>query len=351
MTENQLSTAAPVGGETEHQPQPHEAPGQPGTSETASRPVDPPSTADTESDSADVPRSSAEQAYTDSRFQPMNPRMAELPLGGPFAQQPDSSVLQTADKNEDHTPSDHAKVSRPANELSDVERHSKGTKRQLEELRENMQRQLVSRAQIPAPSSSRQATRNPRHVDLMEDVFSASQRQQEEPSNSPSPVSPYNEDVLERNMIMSLLDIVHRFLDAIQDAQEIFEENDAAHYASYERLRKKHETIQNFWRCFVAESTITFTRRSLDELQLLCNDIEHVYTNMVTPRPASSRYANIMADCRARAKWVAEEARALQQILAEYIVAKEEIGVPRAPGPNDSEPKVSTVSLLFVSTV
>lgn len=58
-----------------------------------------------------------------------------------------------------------------------------------------------------------------------------------------------------------------------------------------------------------------------------------------------------MADCRARAKWVAEEARALQQILAEYIVAKEEIGVPRAPGPNDSEPKVSTVSLLFVSTV
>ena len=150
---------------------------------------------------------------------------------------------------ENHPPSAHTKVARPANDPSEVERHFQRIERQLEELHENMQKRPVSRAQIPARSSSRQATRNPRHVDLMDAVFSASQRQQPEPSDSPSPVSPYNEDVAERNMTRFLQQpprkrsLYTRFMSALY--QDDGADKNAAKNKDHARSRSRSTTMRS----------------------------------------------------------------------------------------------------------
>lgn len=151
---------------------------------------------------------------------------------------------------ENHAPSAHAKVAQPANGLSDVDRHFERIERQLEELHENMQKRPVSRAQTPARSSSRQATRNRRHVDLLEAVFSASQRQQAaEPSDSPSPVSPYNEDVAERNMTRFLQqpprkrNLYTRFMSALY--QDDVTDKNAAKNKDDARPRSRSTTLRS----------------------------------------------------------------------------------------------------------
>ena len=123
------------------------------------------------------------------------------------------------------SPQPSAKMVRPA-DGSDVERHFQRIERQLEELHDSLQSRPLP-VHIPSRTSSRFATRNPRHVDILDAVFSSSQRhpvqpqhqQQQQPQSqrkqrqqqpsknietrspsSASPLSPYNEDVAERNM-------------------------------------------------------------------------------------------------------------------------------------------------------
>lgn len=111
------------------------------------------------------------------------------------------------------------KTARPADGSMDAERHFQRIEKQLEELHDSLQTRPI--VQVPSRTSSRFAVRNPRHVDLFDAVSSSSQRHQaQQPSNhhpqqqqhhhhhnndnrspsSASPVSPYNEDVAERNM-------------------------------------------------------------------------------------------------------------------------------------------------------
>lgn len=123
------------------------------------------------------------------------------------------------------SPQPSAKMVRPA-DGSDVERHFQRIERQLEELHDSLQSRPLP-VHIPSRTSSRFATRNPRHVDILDAVFSSQQRhpvqpqhqQQQQPQSqrkqrqqqpsknietkspsSASPLSPYNEDVAERNM-------------------------------------------------------------------------------------------------------------------------------------------------------
>lgn len=82
--------------------------------------------------------------------------------------------------------------------------HFQNIERQFEVLHD----QLKARpSHIPlARASSRLAPRNPRHVDLLDALFSGHRYQTQSPGVAPrtttaSPIAPYNEDVAERNMV------------------------------------------------------------------------------------------------------------------------------------------------------
>ncbi|OGM41553.1 hypothetical protein ABOM_010366 [Aspergillus bombycis] len=73
--------------------------------------------------------------------------------------------------------------------------------KQFEDLHDQLQaRPLSPRSQAPpSRASSRTTTRDPRHVDLLEALFS-SHRYHIQSAQTLSPISPYNEDIAERNM-------------------------------------------------------------------------------------------------------------------------------------------------------
>ncbi|GFF33248.1 hypothetical protein IFM61606_05761 [Aspergillus udagawae] len=77
--------------------------------------------------------------------------------------------------------------------------------KQFKELHDQMQaRPLSSRSHAPSSGvSSRFTQRNPRHVDLLDALFS-SHRYQVQIANALSPTTPFNEDIAERNMVRFL---------------------------------------------------------------------------------------------------------------------------------------------------
>ncbi|OJI99141.1 hypothetical protein ASPVEDRAFT_50681 [Aspergillus versicolor CBS 583.65] len=88
-------------------------------------------------------------------------------------------------------------------ELSENE-HFQNIERQFEVLHDELK---ARPSHIPlARASSRLTPRNPRHVDLLDALFSGHRYQKQSPGVTPrattaSPITPYNEDVAERNMV------------------------------------------------------------------------------------------------------------------------------------------------------
>jgi hypothetical protein len=87
----------------------------------------------------------------------------------------------------------------------DADEHFQSIEKQWDELHEQMQaRPLSSRSHAPTSrASSRFTQRNPRHVDLLDALFS-SHRYQVQIANALSPTTPFNEDIAERNMVRFL---------------------------------------------------------------------------------------------------------------------------------------------------
>ncbi|KAL5048175.1 hypothetical protein BDW71DRAFT_196216 [Aspergillus fruticulosus] len=80
--------------------------------------------------------------------------------------------------------------------------HFQTIERQFEVLHDQLKaRPLFPFSQAPdSRASSRLTNRNPRHVDLLDALFS-SHRYQMQSTSTMSPITPYNEDVAERNMV------------------------------------------------------------------------------------------------------------------------------------------------------
>ncbi|KAL4909290.1 hypothetical protein BDW74DRAFT_146320 [Aspergillus multicolor] len=88
----------------------------------------------------------------------------------------------------------------PSSTLSENE-HFQTIERQFEVLHDQLKARPVPPLQPPlSRSSSRRTNKNPRHVDLLEALFS-SHRYHMQSSSTVSPITPYNEDVAERNMV------------------------------------------------------------------------------------------------------------------------------------------------------
>lgn len=107
--------------------------------------------------------------------------------------------IQSTRTSENRPPSPRVKVAAPAEAQLEVDHHFERIERQLQEMHDSLRTRTVSRTQVPARTSSRR-TKNPRHVDLLDAVFASSQRNQAQSPEKSSPVSPYSEDVAERNM-------------------------------------------------------------------------------------------------------------------------------------------------------
>ncbi|KAL2838299.1 hypothetical protein BJY01DRAFT_35270 [Aspergillus pseudoustus] len=90
--------------------------------------------------------------------------------------------------------------SRNSRALSENE-HFQNIERQFEVMHDQLKTRPMSPASHIPPSraSSRRTTKNPRHVDLLDALFS-SHRYQMQSAGALSPITPYNEDVAERNM-------------------------------------------------------------------------------------------------------------------------------------------------------
>ncbi|KAL4742780.1 hypothetical protein BDV11DRAFT_202443 [Aspergillus similis] len=80
--------------------------------------------------------------------------------------------------------------------------HFQNIERQFEVLHDRLKERPTSPAsQVPlSRASSRLTNRNPRHVDLLDALFS-SHRYQMQSASTLSPITPFNEDVAERNMV------------------------------------------------------------------------------------------------------------------------------------------------------
>ncbi|KAL4753265.1 hypothetical protein BDW72DRAFT_169193 [Aspergillus terricola var. indicus] len=80
--------------------------------------------------------------------------------------------------------------------------HFQNIERQFEVLHDQLKERPLSPASQVPPSraSSRLANRNPRHVDLLDALFS-SHRYKMQSASTLSPITPFNEDVAERNMV------------------------------------------------------------------------------------------------------------------------------------------------------
>ncbi|KAF7165979.1 hypothetical protein CNMCM5623_009949 [Aspergillus felis] len=87
----------------------------------------------------------------------------------------------------------------------DADEHFQSIEKQFQELHDQMQaRPLSSRSHTPScRASSRFTPRNPRHVDLLDALFS-SHRYQMQIASALSPTTPFNEDIAERNMVRFL---------------------------------------------------------------------------------------------------------------------------------------------------
>ncbi|GIJ89263.1 hypothetical protein Asppvi_008194 [Aspergillus pseudoviridinutans] len=87
----------------------------------------------------------------------------------------------------------------------DADEHFQSIEKQFQELHAQMQaRPLSSRSHTPScRASSRFTPRNPRHVDLLDALFS-SHRYQMQIVSALSPTTPFNEDIAERNMVRFL---------------------------------------------------------------------------------------------------------------------------------------------------
>ncbi|RHZ67081.1 hypothetical protein CDV55_102297 [Aspergillus turcosus] len=87
----------------------------------------------------------------------------------------------------------------------EADEHFQSIQKQFEELHDQMQARPLSPCSLAPPSRapSRFTQRNPRHVDLLEALFS-SHRYQMQIANTLSPTTPFNEDVAERNMVRFL---------------------------------------------------------------------------------------------------------------------------------------------------
>ncbi|KAL3436175.1 hypothetical protein BDV09DRAFT_165573 [Aspergillus tetrazonus] len=80
--------------------------------------------------------------------------------------------------------------------------HFQNIERQFEVLHDQLKERPLSPASQAPPSraSSRLTNRNPRHVDLLDALFS-SHRYRMQSASTLSPITPFNEDVAERNMV------------------------------------------------------------------------------------------------------------------------------------------------------
>ncbi|PKY05512.1 hypothetical protein P168DRAFT_295957 [Aspergillus campestris IBT 28561] len=90
------------------------------------------------------------------------------------------------------------KTPQPMEARSDFQQIEK----QFEVLHEQFQTRPMSPTRLPTASSrssTRPTERTPRHVDLLDALFS-SHRYQMQPAKNMSPITPYNEDIAERNM-------------------------------------------------------------------------------------------------------------------------------------------------------
>ncbi|KAF4163758.1 hypothetical protein CNMCM6936_000290 [Aspergillus lentulus] len=122
-----------------------------------------------------------------------------------------SSLANTADSDETRGPPTQAvnplqrSLSLNSSRQLDADEHFQSIEKQFEELHAQMQtRPLSSRSHAPTSrASSRFTQRNPRHVDLLEALFS-SHRYQVQIANALSPTTPFNEDIAERNMVRFL---------------------------------------------------------------------------------------------------------------------------------------------------
>lgn len=111
------------------------------------------------------------------------------------------------------------KIVKPSDSQLEVDHHFERIEKQLQELQGNLQKRPMSpkrpispKSQVPSRAPSQRTTQqSPRHVDLLEAV-AFSQRQQAQQPGQTSPLSPYNEDVAERNMT--------RFLQQQQQQQQ-----------------------------------------------------------------------------------------------------------------------------------
>lgn len=121
------------------------------------------------------------------------------------------SSANTADSDETRSPPTEAvnplqrSLSLNPSRRLDADEQFKSIDKQFEELHDQMQtRPLSSRSHAPTSrASSRFTQRNPRHVDLLEALFS-SHRYQVQIANALSPTTPFNEDIAERNMVRFL---------------------------------------------------------------------------------------------------------------------------------------------------
>lgn len=141
-----------------------------------------------------------------------------------------TDIQPTPCTSENRPPSPRVKVAAPAKGQLEVDRHFERIERQLQEMHDSLRTQPVSRTRVPARTSSRR-TKNPRHVDLLDAVFASSQRNQGQSPEKSSPVSPYNEDVAERNMTRFLQEpprkrsLYSRFISALNNQEDGVDKN------------------------------------------------------------------------------------------------------------------------------
>ncbi|GIJ98108.1 hypothetical protein Aspvir_000222 [Aspergillus viridinutans] len=122
-----------------------------------------------------------------------------------------SSSADAADSDEARGPPTQAvnplqrSISLNTSRQLDADEHFQSIEKQFEELHDQMQtRPLSSRSHAPSSrASSRFTQHNPRHVDLLDALFS-SHRYQMQIANALSPTTPFNEDIAERNMVRFL---------------------------------------------------------------------------------------------------------------------------------------------------
>lgn len=119
----------------------------------------------------------------------------------------------------------------------------------------------------------------------------------------------------------ALKSIVYRFLINVQEARNIFEENDATSYLDYAKLAWALSDLWHGWKVFITENTMTTD--FLADALAFC-DFTSVIKFMKTPKRASRKHTSQMSSIRHSASSISAELHTLQARVNEAILQLEE---------------------------